>query len=379
MQGRRAPSSKLTGQRAASAFWIVERTRNRRFPVRISIEQGGRLLLAVRAQSAWPGPGQQIFCLKEGELDPAEPLEPVERVPIAHLTRIGRKLALVLDRPNRKRCEFLTVVKPYVGREGSYQQIFFRTETGIRAHRSRTRVELRYGESRAPLRIAIDSGERYPWRFPSATIERKKLRTGDYALQDGDGIAAVVERKSYDNLLAEVGAIQALHHQLADLASCERSAMVVEAQYADFLNEKKLRGRWPAAHLAHVLAELAAMHPRVPLIFAGNRKLANLWTERFFEAAAARQEAESPQLELVREALAGYDPAPRGPGLDAEIRAAIRGELPPEFRWRDLAARFPEVPPSRLRRVLGELRQQGMIRMEGHRYRTLLHPATSRA
>lgn len=366
-----------------AAVWIVERTRSRRFQFRLSIEQGGRLLLAVRAQSAWPGPGQQIFCLKERELDPAEPLEPVERVPVANLTRIGRKLALVLDRPTRKRCEFLTVVKPYAGGEGTYEQVFFRTESGIRAHRSRTRVELRYGAPRAQLRIAVDSGERYPWRFPSAIVERKKLRTGDYALLEGDGIVAVVERKSYDNLLGEVGAIQALHHQLADLASCERSAVVIEAQYADFLNEKKLRGRWPASHLAHVLAELAAMHPGVPLVFAGNRKLANLWTERFFEAAAARQEVEAPQLELVREALAGYDAPPRGPGLDAEIRLAVRSELGGGFRLRDLAARFPGVPASRLRRILGELRREGVIGMEGHRYsaldRAFLPPGASRA
>ena len=32
-------------------------------------------MLAVRAQASWPGPGQQIFCLRERELDPAEPLE----------------------------------------------------------------------------------------------------------------------------------------------------------------------------------------------------------------------------------------------------------------------------------------------------------------
>jgi hypothetical protein len=47
---------------------------------------------------------------------------------------VVRKLALVLDRPNLKRCELL-VQKPR--REGgTYEQVFFRTESGIRAHRS---------------------------------------------------------------------------------------------------------------------------------------------------------------------------------------------------------------------------------------------------
>jgi hypothetical protein len=86
-----------------SAHWVVARTASRRFPYRISIEQNGQLVLAVRAQARWPGPGQQIFCLRESELDPAEPLQPLERVSVAHLTRLGRKIALVLDRPNRKR------------------------------------------------------------------------------------------------------------------------------------------------------------------------------------------------------------------------------------------------------------------------------------
>lgn len=48
-----------------TAYWTVERTRDRRFPFRITIEQDRRTLLAVRAQNAWPGAGSQIFCLRE--------------------------------------------------------------------------------------------------------------------------------------------------------------------------------------------------------------------------------------------------------------------------------------------------------------------------
>jgi len=87
--------------------WTVERTQHRRFPIRIAIEQEGRVLLVVRAQSPWPGPGQQVFCLRERQDDPTEYREPLERVEVAHLARVGRKLAVVLDRPSRKRCEFL--------------------------------------------------------------------------------------------------------------------------------------------------------------------------------------------------------------------------------------------------------------------------------
>jgi hypothetical protein len=342
--------------------WLVERTTSRRFPYRITIEQGGRLVLAVRAQSRWPGPGAQIFCLRETELDSAEPLEPVERAAVASLARVGRKLAVTLDRGSRKRCEFLTVHKPRLNGSGEYEQIFFRTETGIRAHRSRSRVELRAVES-TPVRLVIDSGERYPWRFPGATVERRKLAAGDYALLEGERVAAVVERKSFDNLLGDLGLVQALHQQLADLASHSAAALVIEADYRDFLDPKRLAGRWPAAHVARFLAEVAALHPTLPVIYAGNRKLANLWTWRFFRAVAARQASPDPQLAL--EVARRLDPVPRGAGLDDRMREAILNRLPVPFAMSALTALFPGENPARLRRVLNQLVRAGRVRRVG--------------
>jgi hypothetical protein len=346
--------------RGVTAFWIVERAPSRRFPFRVSIEQGERLVAAFRTQARWPGPGQQVFCLREREFDPAESLEEVERVPVAHLTQVGRKLAVTLDRPNRKRCEFLVVQKEK--RDGGrYEQVFFRTESGVRAHRSRTRVELRAPET--PRHVVVDSGERYPWRFPGATVERRKLQAGDYALLDGERVVAVVERKSFDNMVGDLGAIQALHQTLADLASHEAAAVVVEAQYADFLDPARVAGRWPPEHLARVLGEIAALHPKLPVVFAGNRKLANIWTDRFFRAVAARRA--SPELELPLAVAARYDDVPRGPGLDEEIREAVVRDLPSPFRYAELAERFPGVPAQRLRRVVAGLKQEGRLVREG--------------
>lgn len=344
-----------------ATVWTVEATASRRFPYRIAVEQEGRLVLAVRAQSSWPGPGQQIFCLRERSLDPDEALEALERVPVLQIGRVGRKLSLVLDRPTRKRCEFLSVSKLRRNGAGEYEQVFFRTESGIRAHRSRTRLELT--PPTAPLTVVIDSGERYPWRFPGAAVVRRKLAVGDYAVEAGGRLLAVVERKSFDNLLTDLGSVQALHHQLHDLAGCDAAAVVIEAQYGDFLSEARLAGRWPPAFTARALAELGAMHPRLPLVYAGNRKLANLWTDRFFRAALAR--AESPELDLVREARARYDPEPRGAGLDAEIRAAVLSSTEAAFRIQELAARLPEAPMARLRRVVELLRREGRLRRVG--------------
>jgi hypothetical protein len=346
-----------------TATWTVERTGNARFPFRLAIEQGGRTVIALRTQARWPGPGQQIFCLREGELDPDEALEPLERVPVAHLTRVGRKLTIALDRATRKRCEILVVQKARKDGSGAHEQIFFRTESGIRAHRSRSRVELRAaasaGDPAPPLRVVIDSTERYPWRFPGAEVLRRKLAAGDYALLQGERPAAVVERKSFDNLLNDAGAIQALHHQLADLASHEVAALVIEADYRDFLDPRRLKGRWPAAHLARLLAEVAALHPRLPVIYAGNRTLANQWTVRFFQAVMLGRNAA--ELELPLQVTRAYDPEPRGPGLDTEIRELMLTGLPAPFPFSAIAERFPEVPAVRLRRILTQLREEGRL------------------
>lgn len=342
--------------------WTVERTQQRRFPVRIAIEQDGRLILAVRAQSPWPGPGQQVFCLRERLDDPEEFREPLERVEVAHLAQVGRKLTVVLDRPSRKRCEFLVVRRERQGGGEPYEQIFFRTESGIRAHRSRTRVEL-LPSSVPALTIAVDTAERYPWRFPHATVVRRKLAAGDYAALRGGAEVAVVERKSFDNLLVDIGSIQALHQQLEDLARLPAAALVVEAQYGDFLDERRLAGRWPPAHTARVLAELAALHPRLPIVFAGSRKLANAWCASFFAACATREA--SPQLDLVREALAEYEAEPGTAGVEARLREEALAMGVAGFAPGDLAAREPGVPRSRVDRVLRQLGEEGLLARTG--------------
>jgi hypothetical protein len=341
------------------ALWRVERTRNPRFPFRIAIEQDGRVLFAVRAQSDWPAPGAQIFCMREGDHDPAEPLEPVARVPIAQLARVGPRLTVILDRPARKRCEFLTLRRPRKDGAGFTEQTFFRTETAIRAHRSRGRVELR---APAELEIAIDLQERYPWRFDGARVSRRRLPAGDYALVREERVVAVAERKTFGNLLTDIGAIRALHQVLTELAAHERAAFVIEAQYADFLDPEKT-GAWPAPHVARVLAELSALHPRLPIVYAGNRKLANAWTLAWFRALAASDTQTLPLF--VSETLARYEPPERLGGADERIRVAALRELAPPFRSADLCARLPELPPERIRRVLNALRREGRLRLLG--------------
>lgn len=340
--------------------WVVERTPSERFPYRITLRRGGRLLLALRAKDKWPGPKGHVFCLRESEApeDLAE-LAEEERVPVTALDRFGRRLALVLDRPVRKRCDFVFLTKRYRHKPGEYEQIFFRTQQGLKGHRARSRVNL---FDTGGLTVLIDSAERYPWRFKDAETQRYRLPAGDYAVLHDERIAAVVERKTFDNLLTDIGQLQVLHQQLAELASWPHAALVVEARYSDFLDPKRLAGRWPATHTARVLAELAVEHPTLPIVYAGERKLANEWAAGFFRAVAARLAEPAPQA--VAEAAAGY----RGgsEGIDVSVRRAILHELPAAFRIADLEARFSGVPRARLRRVLHGLREEGRLERVGN-------------
>ena len=100
------------------ATWVVERTQDRRFPFRITIEQGGRTLLAVRAQNLWPGAEPDL--LPARGRSPTRPRRSSRRARAGGApARLGRKLSVTLDRAQRKRCEFLKIEKPFKDRPGA--------------------------------------------------------------------------------------------------------------------------------------------------------------------------------------------------------------------------------------------------------------------
>jgi len=344
------------------ATWIEQRTLDDRFPVRIAIEQDGRVLFAFRAKAAWPGPGAQVFCLREREFEPGEPLETIERVPVRHLARLGAKLSVTLDRAQRKRCEFLILTKPLRDGSGTYEQVFFRTEAAVRAHRNAKRAELSLARE-AVLDLAIDAAERYPWSFPGARVVRRRLPVGDYALLHEDRMVAIAERKTLDNLLRDLSQWKGLQQHLAELSAWPHAAVVIEAQYGDLGDPAKI-GAWPAAHLLRVVAEANALFPRLPLVFAGNRKLANVWTQRWFAAVAAR--LTQPVPDAVRESVARFEPDPGAAGLDERIRLAALHELPAAFPVAALRRLVPDAAPARIKRVLDLLRREGRFATEGH-------------
>jgi hypothetical protein len=142
-------------------------------------------------------------------------------------------------------------------------------------------------DNRAKFTVTVDSGERYPWQFGASEIRRARLPVGDYALVDELGMVAVVERKTFENLLADFGVMPLLHQRLTELSGHIHNALVVEAPYEDFLNPKRLHHYSPS-YCAAAIADLYACHPRLRIVFCANRKTANLWTQSFFDAVWKR-------------------------------------------------------------------------------------------
>jgi ERCC4-type nuclease len=139
------------------------------------------------------------------------------------------------------------------------------------------------GRASGPLAIAVDSREKYGWRFAGrqVTIERRALPAGDYgAIVDGS-VLAVVERKTLANLATSLSD-GTLAFQIQRLAAVGRCAVVVEGDYPDLFRTQPGRGTW----LADMLGRLGVRYPEVPIVFAGSRKFAEEWAYRFFAAAA---------------------------------------------------------------------------------------------
>jgi len=290
-----------------SMVWIVQATGNPRFPFRIALEQDGKTLFAVRSQDSWPGQRGNIFCVRDGTpADELDMFETLERLPVLSFDRFGKSLRITLDRPNKKRCEFLILDKPYKNKPGSYEQIFFKTQTAQSQHRSKSRLSLQ--PTTEPFKVVIDSAERYPWKFPKAEVERRRLPAGDYALVQEEKILSVVERKTFDNMVSDFGQIATLHRVLKELSGLPHPAMVIEADFGDFLNPDRLEHRYKPAHCYRALAELQAMHPSLPIIFARTRKEANLWTYGYFRAVhrLTTQERRDSDIEITAEPVTPY-------------------------------------------------------------------------
>jgi len=230
--------------------------------------------LVLKARETWPR-ASRVFCSQDATgWDRAA--EQLEDVPVLLCRRRGAAIDLVLDRPSLSRSQF--VFTQARGRPA----IWWQTQKTAQAANPGARIPR--GRSAGVLTIAIDTREKYGWKFADRelVIERRALPAGDYAAIMGGAVVAAIERKTLENLATSLSD-GSLAFQLQRLAELPRAAIVVEGGYPDLFRTQPGRGSW----LADMLGRLAVRYPEVPVIFAGSHKFAEEWAYRFLGAAVA--------------------------------------------------------------------------------------------
>lgn len=152
-----------------------------------------------------------------------------------------------------------------------------------------------------PLQIVVDTRERRGWDFVGAVSA--KLEAGDYSVAGLEHLVSV-ERKSLADLVQSLTRARArFFREIQILARRRFAAIVVEAGVPELLAGRYASGASPES----LLGSCMAIHVDfgVPVVFAGDRAHARLWTERFLARAEAR---------LNRKAM---NPAKTGAGLGA--------------------------------------------------------------
>jgi hypothetical protein len=235
--------------------------------------------VVLKAADSWPRTAR-LYC------HPAEwPEAPeiIDSLPVRSCRRRGVAIDLVLERPRENRAQFVFTTAR--GRE----VIFWQSPRTTARSRPGVRVPTRRASGIEQLPILVDTRERYPYRFAhqQATTERRQLPAGDYGVTLDEEVVAVVERKSLADLAKRL--IDGnLTYALAELATVERAALVVEDRYAELFKLERVRPGW----VADLLAVVQVRYPSVPIVFCDTRPLAEEWTYRFLAAALAHVQAE---------------------------------------------------------------------------------------
>lgn len=251
-------------------------------PYVLWVPVGSRPLI-VKAKDVWPRTAK-VYCHRSEWPDDAEI---VEEVAVRACTRRGVAIDLVLDRARENRSQFV-VTALAGGREG----IFWQTAGTTRKTRPGMRLPTRRSAG-GVLEIVVDTRERYAWKFEQqqATLTKRALVVGDYAVELDGMIAGVVERKKLPELAGNV-VDGSLLVRLGELALAPRAAIVVEDRWADVF---RLRHVAPSM-VAEMLAAAQVRYPNVPIVFCETRPLAQEWTYRFLGAARAFAEEEAVDL-----------------------------------------------------------------------------------
>ncbi len=303
---------------ALASFWIGRNpSGSSRLPylLRLPVSGEGRIFLAAR--ETWPR-GKDVFCHQLSEWPPEA--EVIEEVPVEACWRAGAAVHLVLRRRTNRRSLFVWT------RARGRPVIFWRSAASMGAARPSIRVPQARGLERS-LEIAVDAKERYPWRFPGkgATLVRRDLPVGDYAVVREGLVVAAVERKTVADLATAAVAGQ-LGLALAELERLPHAAVAVEGRWSDLVKTAD-RADMRAGWLLNVVAALQVAHPRVTWQFAETPKVAQDWAYRWLSACAKadRERFQIPLLEerAIADPVALAEPAAGSWILDASERRAL--------------------------------------------------------
>jgi len=228
--------------------------------------------LWLKAKASWPR-SARVYC-HEAEPPELSSLEIIERVAAAACVKRGQAIDLVLQRAIHKRSQF--VFTSFRGRP----MIFWQTPKSAAASRPGVRVPS--SRPAVPDVFVIDTRERYGYTFSrhGASLQRRALPAGDYAVEINGTIAAAVERKSIEDFATSL-VDGSLNFAMAELANLPQAAVVVEGMYSSLLRHEYTR----RGFIPDVVARLQVRYRNVPIIFAESRKFGEEWTFRFLRAA----------------------------------------------------------------------------------------------
>jgi hypothetical protein len=297
-----------------TAFWIGRNPSSAtRLPylLRLPVAGEGRVFLATR--ETWPR-GKDVFCHQLAEWP--DEADIIEQIAVEGCWRTGAAINLVLQRRQNRRSMFVWT------RAHGRPVIFWRSPASMAAARPGIRVPLARGLER-PREIAVDTKEPHPWRFPGkgATLVRRDLPVGDYAVVDDGRVAAAVERKTVADL-ATAAVSGALRLVIAELARLPHAAIAVEGRWSDLAKvagQAEMRAGW----LLNVVASLQVEHPNVTWAFGETPALAQDWAYRWL-AACAKADRERYQIPLLEDRAIG-DPITleAGPPVGTQILDAV--------------------------------------------------------
>jgi transposase InsO family protein len=152
--------------------------------LRLPLEDG----IVLKARESWPATAR-VYCHRFEQAWPTE-AEIIEQTPVLVCRRRGAAIDLVLDRPRLARSQFVfTQVK-------EREAIFWQTQKTARSANPGGRIPRRRTLADA-VTIAVDTRERYPYRFASKQLKRcERPFPRNYAVHSPDGsVLAAVERK----------------------------------------------------------------------------------------------------------------------------------------------------------------------------------------